>query len=427
MQHLHTAILASLFLSADSFSSHPPLLGVQSHPLSTHCARSSGPDAHGGCIGEYGECLNRQDQGHNITCIGTADDVLGGSTRLGSSPFNWCRRPFTDDCRPIPAEVARGALVPTAQAAIAYSMGSGKTTGNGCLDGPVQTVESDTVVHAYVHGKGRDGAEGGASYAFLGTYDGSLYLSWAGTNFDNEEDRAEDCLSRCSWSNCGCGLTSVDLGGADNYTVLKGMFEQYHFMMHETKQTDPLNVKLAEMLAEPGSEITVVGHSLGGAKAQFAAVEIANRFKARVRLVTLESLSAFGTTSARRIWDELIVGHEPGMPDNRFDNRFGADAPPAGQIAAQRWVRMGDYAPGYLGKLFDHGMVEHISRGMLISKSAVPSSMNTLSEACFGCYEYTQKSRTYTPYNVAISTLHYHSITGVLLGLNGGSCNWRAP
>ena len=104
---------------------------------------------------------------------------------------------------------------------------------------------------------------------------------------------------------------------------------------------------------------------------------------------------------------------------NGLDQRFAARIDAADRVAAE--------LAGNLQSAHKQLHDAHIAfEKSLISKSAVPASMNTLSAACFGCYEYTQKSRTYTPYNVAISTLHYHSITGVLLGLNGGSCNWRA-
>ena len=61
-------------------------------------------------------------------------------------------------------------------------------------------------------------------------------------------------------------------------------------------------------------QITVVGHSLGGAQAQLAAVQIATKYKAKVRVITFESILAFTPESAETIACDLIVGPD-GVPD----------------------------------------------------------------------------------------------------------------
>ena len=69
------------------------------------------------------------------------------------------------------------------------------------------------------------------------------------------------------------------------------------------------------VLAGPGSpnvghpkEITIVGHSLGGAQAQLAAVEIAAKFLAKVRVITFDSILAFTPEGAQKVVDTFIVG-----------------------------------------------------------------------------------------------------------------------
>ena len=74
--------------------------------------------------------------------------------------------------------------------------------------------------------------------------------------------------------------------------------------------------------------ITIVGHSLGGAQAQLAAVRIALEYKAKVRVITFESILAFTPESAASIADKLVWPVDP-----------STDFPPeGGKITAQRWV-----------------------------------------------------------------------------------------
>ena len=98
--------------------------------------------------------------------------------------------------------------------------------------------------------------------------------------------------------------------------------------------------------AKPGSPIiggdkmiTIVGHSLGGAQAQLAAVAIATKFLAKVRVITFDSILAFTPESAARIAGEvggegLIVGPDGALAINAEPTvQFPVDAC---KITAQR-------------------------------------------------------------------------------------------
>ena len=85
--------------------------------------------------------------------------------------------------------------------------------------------------------------------------------------------------------------------------------------------------------------ITIVGHSLGGAQAQLAAVAIATKFLAKVRVITFDSILAFTPESAARIAGEvggegLIVGPDGALAINAEPTvQFPVDAC---KITAQR-------------------------------------------------------------------------------------------
>jgi len=83
----------------------------------------------------------------------------------------------------------------------------------------------------------------------------------------------------------------------------------------------------------PGKQITIVGHSLGGAQAQLAAVQIALIYKAKVRVITFESILAFTPEAAAQIAEgdeKLIVGPMgSSSPTTAFP-------PEGGKITAQR-------------------------------------------------------------------------------------------
>ena len=81
-----------------------------------------------------------------------------------------------------------------------------------------------------------------------------------------------------------------------------------------------------------------MGHSLGGAQAQLAAVQIATKYKAKVRVITFESILAFTPESAARIAgcgaEGLIVGPDGAKGENAEPTvKF---PPEVGQITAQR-------------------------------------------------------------------------------------------
>ncbi|EOD36160.1 hypothetical protein EMIHUDRAFT_110400 [Emiliania huxleyi CCMP1516] len=86
-------------------------------------------------------------------------------------------------------------------------------------------------------------------------------------------------------------------------------------------------------------EITIVGHSLGGGQAQLAAVHIALKYNAKVRVITYESIMAFTPETAK--W--IVEGSEGSHPHDKLiwpcEHTVTTAFPDVGgKIAAQRWV-----------------------------------------------------------------------------------------
>ena len=193
-------------------------------------------------------------------------------------------------------------------------------------------------------------------------------------------------------------LATVDVNlGGTTYTAMRSLVAQYKVLM------DQLQSALASHLSVPGSEITVVGHSLGGARAQLAAVELANKYQASVRLITFAALVVFEKQSAQEVYDTLV------QPDPA-EGQFGVPFPAAGMISAQRWVRMGDFAPGY-GEDLTSGNLMHMSRGFVMHLPRVSDT-----------WEYTQKRLDYTPWNDAVSILTYHLLKQHMWAILSGGC-----
>jgi len=61
-----------------------------------------------------------------------------------------------------------------------------------------------------------------------------------------------------------------------------------------------------------------VGHSLGGAQAQLAAVEIATKYEAKVRVITFESILAFTPEGADGVVKDLMCGGDQAEPTTEF-------------------------------------------------------------------------------------------------------------
>ena len=87
-----------------------------------------------------------------------------------------------------------------------------------------------------------------------------------------------------------------------------------------------------------------MGHSLGGAQAQLAAVEIATKYYAKVRLITFESILAFTPEGSQKVVDKFIVGPDgvdirgEAKPTVKFPAEFG-------KITAQRFTLFGREHP----------------------------------------------------------------------------------
>merc|ERR1712060_859792 len=89
------------------------------------------------------------------------------------------------------------------------------------------------------------------------------------------------------------------------------------------------------------------------------------RFRSRVSLRTFGALPVFIKDDAKRIRDTMI--------DGEAEAQFGAVTPAIGKIAVQRWVRDGDFAPGYLNYLATregylvNDKFDFPSRGLLVN------------------------------------------------------------
>jgi len=174
------------------------------------------------------------------------------------------------------------------------------------------------------------------AFGMTAKWKGMFVVSMAGTN-DGPDAWADVKSANAVNMDLGGKLYSVGNGFADHYEKIRKI----------------LGPVFEKELKSPGTPVIVVGHSLGGAIANLAAVDLAIKYKARVRLVTAGSPRVFDSwdkgddrtlkDSAKAVQEDLIVD---GVGKESAGNGYCVEPPPdAGKICTQRWVNHGDAVP----------------------------------------------------------------------------------
>lgn len=195
---------------------------------------------------------------------------------------------------------------------------------------------------------------------------------------------------------------NIDLGGK-LYEVGNGFADQYE------KIREILGPVFEKELKSPGTPVIVVGHSLGGAIANLAAVDLAVRYKARVRLVTAGSPRVFDSwdkgddrtlkDSAKAVQEDLIVD---GVGKESAANGYCVEPPPdAGKICTQRWVNYADAVPqlppcseGYF----------HVGNGALLINEPTCYGMGSKAMTA------VPQHQDYTAYNKVVNAYSNHGL-----------------
>lgn len=171
-------------------------------------------------------------------------------------------------------------------------------------------------------------------YALIGKLDtGEVLIGFAGTTFDNLKDLQADFASMIS--------ATVDLGGAQKYDAGSGFVAQYTELLDKGLHTQ------MEAHITQGTRVRVVGHSLGGALANLAAVECAN-MGAKVLLQTIGSPRVFDGGSIAdddKDDDKTSSAHRVQMMMQPWSTNMtwgGSASVAAGKILTQRLTQAGD-------------------------------------------------------------------------------------
>lgn len=225
---------------------------------------------------------------------------------------------------------------------------------------------------------------GPGAFGFAAKLDGQLVISMAGT-----KDTAD------AWADLKSIMAvEIDLGGK-NYSAGDGFVSFYEEIRKGLQHV------FEDELKTPGTLVTVVGHSLGGAIANLAAVDLANRYQARIRLVTAGSPRVFGywskgagtlENSAKSVQTELIVD---GVSTKSAQIGFCQEPPStAGKICTQRWVNNVDGVPTMPG--CGAGYFHIGNGGFLINQlNCYSPGQNALTG--------TPQHQDYTPYTLALN------------------------
>ena len=225
-----------------------------------------------------------------------------------------------------------------------------------------------------------DGGKLTGGFGFSALLDNNTpVLSFAGTV--DSENTWHDMQSAFS--------TSADLGGEHPYLVGQGIYKEYREIMAT------LDEHVKEMLHQHDNKLLIVGHSLGGALANVAAVEMANKYGARVMLRTAGSMRAFAwrpDDSAEDIQQNLI---------DHDNNDVGVTAPSTnGKIVTQRWTNYNDIVPAL--PLCSGGYM-HIGNGGLYIDSSITHNWNKMS--AFG-----PQHQDFTPYQNALTEWSFKDV-----------------
>ena len=173
-------------------------------------------------------------------------------------------------------------------------------------------------------------------YGMIGAHEGDdgveVIVGFAGTDFTSMQDIFAD-VKAILYANVDL---SADLGGNTYYSAGLGFVSQYLELRKNTAFGREINERI-----QKNTRVRVVGHSLGGALANLAAVEFAN-MGAKVLLQTIGSPRVFGR-SLNTVERVQSLMH----PWETHFNWGGSASIPSGKILSQRMVNFGDLVPHY--------------------------------------------------------------------------------
>jgi len=234
--------------------------------------------------------------------------------------------------------------------------------------------------------QGCPGDEGGTNWHH-GDY---FLLVFAGTDFLDMNDVKADLNALFKKVDLGLGM------GDGSYWAHSGFVDSYKEVWNNGLK------EAVKGLASTGKRILVTGHSLGGAQANLAAVEIAHTSQAKVQLVTFGSPRVFSSDDADWIQGNLL--------DRASVAVQGATAPSNGKLSVQRFAMSGDpvpYVPGYGFSHFGNCFVVNFDSNPLRRR-----------------YDFTEESQNYAPFwgSFVSGLQHSHKTWNYLAYMSQGDC-----
>lgn len=230
---------------------------------------------------------------------------------------------------------------------------------------------------------------------FVANLYSDIIVGFAGTDFTDINDVIADLSSIIpSWAKLG----------SKSYLVGSGFYDHYTALMRNGMET-ALNSLLA---ASSTKRVFVVGHSLGGAIADIAAVDLANKFGASVVLHTAGAPRSFKRDYADQLQRELVTSSSTSV------------FPRKGKINTNRWLNYNDPIPAALGNsgvgLLGYGSAfgfKHWGGGLYVR---TPFSFYCPTHTC--PMKVGIEAQDFTPWNGVAGNLHEYGFNHMTSAYN---------